>query len=106
MENGAMTVTRVIQYTTKPEDAAENERLVRDVFAELAVEQPEGLRYATFRLADGVSFLHIATLDADTNPLSESAAFAKFQAGIKERCAEGPVPSEATMIGSFRLLPE
>jgi quinol monooxygenase YgiN len=106
MENRTMTVTRVIQYKTKPEHAAENERLVRDVFAELAAEQPAGLRYATYRLADGVSFLHIATLDADANPLMDSAAFAEFQAGIKERCAEGPDPSEATMIGSFGLPPE
>lgn len=83
-----------------------SERLIREVFAELAAEQPEGLRYASFRLDDGVSFLHVATLDADLNPLSASAAFAKFQSGIKDRCDEGPNPSDATIIGSYRLLPE
>jgi hypothetical protein len=98
-------VTKVIRYTTKPEHAAQNERLIRDVFAELAADQPEGLRYASFRLEDGVSFLHVAVLDADTNPLSASPAFAKFQSGIKDRCAEGPNPSDAAIIGSYRLLP-
>ncbi len=64
-----MTVTRVVRYTTRPESAAENERLIREVFAELAAEQPEGIRYASYRLDDGVSFLHVAELDGEDNPL-------------------------------------
>jgi hypothetical protein len=85
-----MTVTKVVRYRTSPQDADENERLIRDVFAELAAGQPDGLRYASFRLDDGVSFIHVAVLDSDENPLSSSAAFATFQAGIKDRCADGP----------------
>jgi hypothetical protein len=88
-----MTVAKVIRYKTKPESADENERLIRDVFAELAKENPEGLRYAAFRL------------DGDDNPLSASAAFGQFQSGIKDRCAEGPVPADATVVGSYRILP-
>ncbi|HEY5385445.1 MAG TPA: hypothetical protein VIJ56_09430, partial [Acidimicrobiales bacterium] len=87
-----MPTTRVIRYRTKPEYADENERLVRGVFAELADEDPAGLRYATFRLADGVSFVHVAVTDGDENPLTSSPAFAAFQADIGERCAEGPTP--------------
>ena len=101
-----MTVAKVIRYTTKPERAEENERLIRDVFAELAKQNPEGLRYAAFRLADGVSFLHVAMLDGDENPLTVSAAFGEFQSGIKDRCAEGPTPADATIVGSYRLLTE
>jgi hypothetical protein len=99
-----MPVTKVVRYRTNPQDADENARLIRDVFAELAAEQPDGLRYASFQLDDGVSFLHVAVLDADHNPLSDSAAFAKFQSGIKDRCADGPTASDATVIGSYRLL--
>jgi len=101
-----MTVTKVIRYTTKPECVEENERLVRDVYAELATKQPEGLHYATFRLDDGVSFLHVAVLDGEENPLTRSAAFAEFQADIKNRLVEGPIQAEATAVGSYRLLPE
>jgi len=101
-----MTVTKVIRYKTKPESAEENERLIRGVFAELAKENPDGLRYAAFRHADGVSFLHVAVLDGDDNPLTRSAAFGEFQSGIKDRCAEGPIPADAAVIGSYRLLPE
>jgi len=101
-----MTVTKVIRYKTKPESADENERLVGDVFAELAANKPEGLHYATFRLDDGVSFVHVATLDGEENPLSKSAAFAKFQAGIQDRCEEAPAPSDAKVIGNYQLLPD
>jgi hypothetical protein len=101
-----VTVTKVIRYRTKPESADENERLIRGVFAELAKQNPEGLRYGAFRLDDGVSFLHVAVLDGDENPLTTSAAFGEFQSGIKDRCAEGPIPADATVVGSYRLLPE
>jgi hypothetical protein len=96
-----MTIAKVIRYKTHPESADENERLIRDVFDELAQQNPEGLRYAALRLDDGVSFLHVAVLDGDVNPLTASAAFGKFQAGIKDRCAEGPAPADATVIGSY-----
>jgi hypothetical protein len=99
-----MTATKVIRYKTRPESADENERLIREVFAELATQNPGGLRYAAFRLEDGVSFLHVAVLDGDENPLSKSAAFGEFQSGIKDRCAEGPTPSDATVIGDYQLL--
>jgi len=101
-----VTVTKVIRYTTTPESAEENERLVREVFAELARERPEGLHYASFRLDDGVSFLHLAVLDGEVNPLSSSVAFAQFQSAIKDRCVEGPTPADATVIGSYQLLPD
>ncbi|HZM57826.1 MAG TPA: hypothetical protein VFC03_22690 [Acidimicrobiales bacterium] len=101
-----MTVVKVIRYKTKPERADENEHLIRDVFAELAMQNPEGLRYASFRLDDGVSFLHVAVLDGDVNPLPTLAAFGEFQSSINDRCAEGPTPADAAVIGSYRLLPE
>jgi hypothetical protein len=97
-----MPVTKIVRYRTNPQDAAENARLVREVFAELAAEPPSGLRYTSYQLDDGVSFVHVAVLDDETrNPLLDSAAFAKFQAGIKDRCTEGPVAADATVIGLF-----
>ncbi len=96
-----MSVTKVVRYATTPETAEENERLVHGVFAELATQHPEGLRYAVFRLADGVSFLHVATLDGADNPLVTLGAFGEFQSGIADRCVEGPTPADATMIASY-----
>jgi hypothetical protein len=99
-----MTVTKVIRYRTRPESADENERLIREVFAELSTQSPKGLRYGVFRLEDGVSFVHVAMLDGEENPLATSAAFDQFQSGIKDRCVEGPAPSDATVIGNYLLL--
>lgn len=101
-----MTLAKVIRYKTNPESADENERLIRDVFVELAEQKPQGLHYAAFRLDDGVSFLHVAVIDGETNPLSASAAFAKFQSGIQDRCVEGPTPADAAIVGSYRFMPE
>jgi hypothetical protein len=101
-----MSATKVIRYKTTPETADDNERLVRAVYAELAAKSPEGFRYATFRLDDGVSFVHVAVLDGEENPLNTSAAFGAFQSGLKDRCVEGPVPADASVVGSYRLLPE
>ena len=96
-----MPVTKVIRYRTKPECAEQNEQLIRAVFAELAEESPDGLHYTALRLDDGVSFVHLAIVDGDVNPLHASPAFAAFQAGIADRCAEGPVPADATTLGAF-----
>lgn len=59
--------------------------------------------YATFRLANGVSFMHVAVFEGAGNPLAELVAFKEFQAGIGDRCAEPPQASEATLVGSYRL---
>lgn len=100
-----MAVTKIIRYTTKPEHANENERLIRGVFTELAEQNPAGLRYTAFRLDDGVSFVHIAVLDGGHNPLTASTAFAAFQSGITERCSQGPTPADATTLGSYQPPP-
>ena len=49
----------MVRYKVRPERADENVALVEAVYAQLAAERPEGLHYATFRLPDGVSFMHI-----------------------------------------------
>jgi hypothetical protein len=89
-----------VRYRVKPDRVAENEELVRAVYAELAERKPDGLRYATFKLADGVSFLHLA-FHGDPNPLGQVAAFAEFQRGIRDRCDEPPVVTEVEQIGAY-----
>ena len=96
-----MASVKVIRYTTKPDRADENEALVRDVFAELAAEDPGGLRYASFRLADGVSFVHVAFVDGERNPLDDSKAFHRFASEIADRVTDGPTVLDATVLGSY-----
>jgi hypothetical protein len=98
-----VSTVKVIRYRTKPESAEENAALVRAVFAELAAEQPGGLRYITLQLEDGVSFVHVVAVDGDTNPLFSSEAFGRFTADIASRCEEGPITMDATVVGSYSL---
>jgi hypothetical protein len=98
-----MSETVVVRYETRADAAVENQRLVEQVFLELNKSAPPGLRYATFRLADGVNFVHVALVDGDDNPLSRTAAFAEFQRGVGERVVGPMTRADATVIGSYRF---
>jgi hypothetical protein len=91
-----------VRYRVKPERVAENEELVRAVYEELGRVRPDGLAYATFKLEDGVSFVHLARTTGDGNPLTGLDAFKAFQQGIPERCDEQPVFTEFETIGAYR----
>ena len=96
----------VIRYRTKPDMADRNAELVAAVFAELKAAQPEGLRYMSLRQDD--TFIHVVETAADdgSSPLPKLPAFAAFQSGIRERCAEPPLPKGATVVGNYRMLDE
>jgi hypothetical protein len=98
----------MVRYTVKPDRVEENEALVRAVYDELHRTATPGLRYATFRLADGVSFVHLSATETDDgrNPLLDLQAFARFQEAIGERCDQPPVVTELQEIGSYRALGE
>ena len=97
-----MPVT-VVRYQTRPERADENQGLIEAVFADLATRRPEGLRYASFRLADGVSFVHVAAVDTPDghNPLTDSPAFQAFTADIGARCVDPPQALAGTVVGAY-----
>jgi hypothetical protein len=93
----------LIRYRTRPEHAAANEELIRAVYEELRKTEPDGLSYATFRLADQVTFLHLVGTEHTPSPLLSVRAFGEFQAGIADRCDQQPVREQLTTIGSYRL---
>ena len=93
----------MVSYTLKPDRVEENERLARAVYDELRASRPAGLRYATFRLGDGVSFVHIVSHEEGegSNALTSLPAFKAFAAGVKDRCVAPPVRVDLTEIGSY-----
>jgi hypothetical protein len=95
----------MVKYKIKPDRAAENERYIQAVFAQLERDRPAGLRYASFKLDDGLGFVHIASLEAADggNPLLALEAFQAFTAQIKDRCDEPPVTIPLNEIGSYRF---
>jgi hypothetical protein len=99
--------TIVVRYETKPDRADENQRQVEKVFSELAERQPDNFRYASFRLEDGVSFVHVMVeTGGGSNPMSlaDVPAFAEFQKEISDRCVVQPVAQGAQLVGSHRFL--
>jgi hypothetical protein len=94
----------MVRYKVRPDRADENVSLVKAVYEQLAQEKPEGLHYATFRLPDGVSFMHLVVeTDQPGRILGEVAAFKAFSADIESRCEEPPVVTELTLVGSYRV---
>jgi hypothetical protein len=95
--------TIMVRYkTSSPAHADANEAFVHAVFDELRSRMPAGLRYATYRLPDGLTFVHIATVEGlENNPLVQLASFKAFQEKLKERCDEPPVLTELSTVESY-----
>ncbi len=93
----------MVRYTVKPGRAAENERYIEQVFAELARIAPSGIQYEVFRLDDGVTFVHLYAHDAQEGKglLPTLPAFQAFRAGLDERCEVAPVRTPMHAVGSY-----
>jgi len=94
----------MVRYTVKAGRAAENERYVEQVFADLARTAPPAMQYAVFKLDDGVTFVHVYSHETmeGRGPLPELAAFKAFSAGLEERCEVAPVRAALHEVGSYR----
>jgi len=95
--------TIMVRYKTSSEATGDiNATLVRAVFEELRTRAPGGIRYTSYRLADGVTFIHIASVEPPgDNPLTVLPAFKAFQAQLKDRCVEAPVVTDLSVVGSY-----
>jgi hypothetical protein len=94
---------RLIRYKVKPEAVEQNRTLVEAVFKELRLKSPEGVRYLVLAMTDG-SFAHFVETDGGESPLPQLDSHKAFQSGVKERCLEGPVGTEASIVGNYRML--
>ena len=95
--------TTVVRYKVKSDRAGENVAYIKKVFEQLSREAPGGLRYCSFQLDDGVSFIHIAAMDdsLQSNPLTAVSAFKEFVSNIADRCDEPPRAVSANLIGAY-----
>ncbi len=90
----------VVRYRVRAGAEEQNAELVKNVYRELAELPPDGFRYATYRLEDGRTFVHVAEWEGDF-PLTDAPAFREFRAGLGDRCEWGPAVSEAELVGRF-----
>ena len=95
----------IVRYKVKADRSQENQEYIKKVYEELKSTSPAGLRYATFKASDGVTFFHIASVETESgdNPLAQTQAFKAFQAGIQDRCEEPPLATEVEEVGSYRF---
>jgi len=91
---------KMVRYEVRPEAAARNEELIRDVFAELRALDLDSFRYEVFVLGDGVSVVHLVEHPDGANPLPELESFKRYSAGVRERLVAEPVFVELRVLGS------
>ncbi|MBA2674507.1 hypothetical protein [Ramlibacter sp.] len=97
-----MKKTTMVRYKVRPEEAALNQQLIEAVFEELQRTRPAGLEYQSFRMDDGVSFVHVSVTEAgQPSPLQAVEAFKAFLSDIRARCEEPPANVEVLRIGRY-----
>ncbi|CAO5162203.1 ABM domain-containing protein [Frankia sp. AiPs1] len=87
----------------KADKAAEVEAAVKSLFVALEEARPEGIRYTSLRLADGVTYEVLLQIEEGVeNPLPKVPEFLRFQENLKGWLAEPPTPEQATVIGDYQ----
>jgi hypothetical protein len=93
-----------VRATLKEEHVEEAVAMVKRMFAAIEREGLEGIRYASVRLEDGVTFLALLELeDGVENPLLGLPEAKEFYDRLPELYAEPPEVGPGTVIGSYRL---
>jgi hypothetical protein len=96
-----------VQAKLKEEHVADAEAAVKRMFAAIEREQLEGIRYASVKLEDGVSFLAVLEVeDGVENPLPGLPEAQEFYAKLPEWYTEPPIFGPGTVVGSYRFFSE
>jgi hypothetical protein len=94
----------MIRAKVKVEKAPDIEAAAEKMFGAIDAAQPGGVKYASARLADGVSVVALLALaDPADNPLRAIPEFREFQEHLQEWLAEPPTVEPLTVIGSYEL---
>jgi hypothetical protein len=94
----------MIRAKVKAENVPDVEAAAAKMFGAINAVQPEGVKYASTRLSDGVSVVALLALDdPDDNPLQAIPEFREFQEHLPEWLAEPPNVEPLTVIGSYEL---
>jgi hypothetical protein len=94
----------MIRAKVKAESVPDIEAAAEKMFGAINAVRPEGVKYASARLSDGVSVVALLALDdpAD-NPLPAIPEFREFQEHLPEWLAEPPTVEPLTVLGSYEL---
>ena len=82
---------RMIRAKIKAGKAADLEKAAQEMFTAIEAAQPQGVRYASCKLPDGVTYVILQGLDDDeNNPLGAVPAFRNFQENLNTWIAGPP----------------
>jgi hypothetical protein len=86
------------------ESVADVEKAIGELIQAIEEAQLGGVRYASCRLSDGVTFVALLEQENDgDNPLFALPAYAKLLANLKQWQPEPPTVEQMTVVGSYRL---
>jgi hypothetical protein len=93
-----------VRAKVKEEHVTEAEAAVKRMFAAIEREGLEGIRYASIKLADGVTFLALLEVEEGVeNPLAGLPEAQEFYERLPGWYAEPPDVGPGTLVGSYRL---
>jgi hypothetical protein len=94
----------MFQAKVKAERVAELEAAARTVFSAVEQVHPEGMRYASAKLSDGVTFVILLGLEEGiNNPLNQIPAYREFMGRLKDWLVEPASQEQLTVIGAYNL---
>jgi hypothetical protein len=94
----------MVRATVRAEHVTDIEEAGQGLFAAIEREQLAGIRYASVRLPDGVTYLNLLGLDDGVaNPLPALPEARNFQQHLKGWLAAPATSEPLTVIGSYQL---
>ena len=95
---------QMVRARVKATAVTEIEAAGQHLFAALELAQPQGIRYTTCRLPDGVTYVSLLEIDDGVdNPLPAMPEARAFQENLKNWIAEPAISEQLTVFGSYRV---
>lgn len=91
----------MVQSKLKPDEVAGTLESLDAVYEELEAARPVGLRYTTYQLDDGVTFVAIVEFADGPEVLQGLPAFQRYRESLDDKCDQAPVMSFLHEVGSY-----
>jgi hypothetical protein len=94
----------LVRATVKDDCVTEVDQAVQAMFTAIDRAEPEGVRYASCKAADGKTYVILLELeDGIENPLPAVPEFRAFQGGLQGWLDQPTSPEHLTVVGSYNL---
>ncbi|GAA4903035.1 hypothetical protein [Streptomonospora salina] len=85
----------------KPDAVDEDLALLKEVYAELEVKRPAGMRYDTFQADDGVTLVSLVELEGGPEAMHGLPAFQRYRSTLEQRCVRPPSMTVLNELGTY-----